>query len=382
MGARGIYPANAPWYTVCEFASTLAKGSLMPLQELRRQIDEIDSQLLDLISQRARLAQEVGRGKARTAGQFFRPERERQIYERLNALNPGPFPPQAIRAIFGEVISACRALEAPITVAYLGPPGTFSHRAALDKFGSSSEPKPADTIPDVFATVERGAANYGVVPVENSTEGVVPYTLDMFSQTRLKVCAEVFVPVHHNLATRAESLKDVKRLYAHPQAFAQSRAFLRENLPKVEVIDVTSNSRAAQMASLDSEGAAICPDIAAEIYKLPIVASLIEDSPHNRTRFLVIGQNEPQPSGKDKTSIFFSVRHKAGALLHAMAAFEANAINLTMIESRPTKQMPWEYVFFIDFQGHVQDEAVRRALKMLEEQSLFVTVLGSYPEAE
>jgi chorismate mutase/prephenate dehydratase len=204
----------------------------------------------------------------------------------------------------------------------------------------------------------------------------------MFSQTRLKVCAEVFVPVHHNLATKAATLSDVKRLYAHPQAFAQSRAYLREHLPKVEVVDVTSNSRAAQMASVDSEGAAICPDIAAEVYKIPIVATHIEDSPHNRTRFLVIGQNEPQPSGKDKTSIFFSVRHKAGALLRAMAAFDAHGINLTMIESRPTKLMPWEYVFFIDFQGHIQDERVAHALKMLEEQSLFVTVLGSYPEAE
>jgi chorismate mutase/prephenate dehydratase len=354
----------------------------MSLQDLRRQIDSIDDQILQLLSERARLAQEVGHGKTRTDGLFYRPERERQIHERLVMQNAGPFPASAIRAIFGEIISASRALEAPISVAYLGPPGTFSHRAALDKFGTSSEPKPADTIPDVFATVERGDTDYGVVPVENSTEGVVPYTLDTFSQTSLKVCAEVFVAVHHNIATKAETLSDVKRLYAHPQAFAQSRNWLREHLPKAEVVDVTSNSKAAQMAAVDSEGAAICPDIAAEHYKVPIVATHIEDSPHNRTRFLVIGRNEPQPSGKDKTSIFFSVRHKAGALLRAMAAFDAHGINLTMIESRPTKQMPWEYVFFIDFQGHRSDERIAHALSMLEEQSLFVTVLGSYPEAE
>lgn len=354
----------------------------MSLQDLRRQIDDLDTQILQLLSDRARLAQEVGKGKTRTATQFFSPERERQIFERLHKVNQGPLPPDAIRAIYREIISASRALETALSVAYLGPAGTFSHRAALNKFGTSSELLPVVTIPDVFATVERGEAQYGVVPVENSTEGVVPYTLDMFSQTSLKVCAEIFVPVAHNVATKAENLTAVKRLYAHPQSFAQSRNWLREHLPRVEVVDVTSNSKSAQMAAVDSESAAICTDIAAEIYKVPVVATHVEDSPHNRTRFLVIGQNEPQPSGKDKTSIFFSVRHKAGALLRAMAAFDVHDINLTMIESRPTKQMPWEYVFFIDFQGHVQEDKVQHALKQLEEQSLFVTILGSYPEAE
>jgi chorismate mutase/prephenate dehydratase len=354
----------------------------MSLHDLRQQIDDIDGQVLQLLSDRARLAQEVGHAKGKTGTNFFSPERERQIFERLTRDNPGPLPAEAIRAIYREIISANLALEAPLKVAYLGPAGTFSHRAALLKFGSSSELTPTDTIPDVFAEVERGHANYGLVPVENSTEGVVPYTLDMFSQTRLKVCAEVFVPVTHNVATRAQSLKEVKRLYSHPQSLAQSRAWVRDNLPKAEIVDVTSNSKSAQMAALDSEGAAICTDIASEIYQVPLVATHIEDSPHNRTRFLVIGQNEPKPSGKDKTSIFFSVRHKAGALLRAMAAFDAHNINLTMIESRPTKQMPWEYVFFIDFQGHVHEEPVKHALQMLQEQSLFVTVLGSYPEAE
>jgi chorismate mutase/prephenate dehydratase len=354
----------------------------MSIEDLRKKIDAIDTQLLDLLSDRARLAQEVGRSKTRTAGQFFAPERERQIFERLKERNKGPLSQDAVQAIYREIISAARALEAPMRIAYLGPAGTFSHRAALNKFGHSSEMKPTETIPDVFHQVERGAADYGIVPVENSTEGVVPYTLDMFSQTRLKVCAEVFVPVDHHLATRAESLKAVKRLYAHPQSFAQSRAWIKGNLSGVEVVEVTSNSKSAQMAAVDSEGAAICTDIAAEIYKVPVIATHIEDSPHNRTRFLVIGQNEPQPSGKDKTSIFFSVRHKAGALLRAMAAFDAHSINLTMIESRPTKQMPWEYVFFIDFQGHIKDDSVAHALNMLEEQSLFVTVLGSYPEAD
>ena len=354
----------------------------MSIQDLRNEIDAIDTDLLRLLSRRAELAQQIGHSKSKTAAQFFTPERERQIFERLLENNTGPLPPEAVRAIFREIISASRALEQPLKVAYLGPAGTFSHQAALRKFGTSSELGAVDTIPDVFAQVEKARAHYGVVPVENSTEGVVPYTLDMFSQTSLKVCAEVFVKVEHHLATRAENLKGVKRLYAHPQALAQSRGWLKEHLPKVEIVDVTSNSKSAQMAAVDSEGAAICTDTAAEIYSVPLVARHIEDSPHNRTRFLVIGQNEPQPSGKDKTSIFFSVRHKAGALLRAMAAFDAHNINLTMIESRPTKQMPWEYVFFIDFQGHVQEPPVQHALDMLREQSLFVTVLGSYPEAE
>ncbi len=354
----------------------------MSLQDLRKQIDVIDNQLLTLLSERARLAQEVGHAKGRTQASFFTPERERQVFEKLLSENPGPLPGTALRAIYREIISANRALEAPMRIAYLGPAGTFSHRAALDKFGSSSELKPCDTIPDVFAAVDKKDADYGVVPVENSTEGVVPYTLDMFSQTRLNVCAEVFVPVVHNLASHTEVLSDIKRLYAHPQAHAQSRAWLREHLKGVEWVEVTSNSKAAQLATADPESAAITTEIACELYGIPLIESHIEDSPHNRTRFLVIGENAPQPSGKDKTSIFFSVQHRAGALLRAMAAFDAHDINLTMIESRPTKTAPWEYVFFIDFQGHIKNAMVESALRLLEEQSLFVRILGSYPEAE
>ena len=353
-----------------------------PLDELRQEIDALDAAILDLLSDRARVVQEVGRTKSRTAAQYFAPERERRIFDRLDSLNKGPLGNMAIHAIYREIISASRALEIPLAIAYLGPPGTFSHQAALKKFGASTEPKPVDTIPDVFAAVERGDAHYGVVPVENSTEGVVPYTLDMFSQTRLKICAEVFVPIHHHLATRASSLKEIRRIYAHPQSSAQSRTYLRENFPKIEIVEVSSNSKSAQMAALDSEGAAICTDIAAEIYGIPIIARHIEDSAHNRTRFLVIGENEPQLSGKDKTSIVFSVPSVAGALLRAMVAFDAYGINLTMIESRPTKENPWEYNFFIDFQAHVKEDHAARALKMLAERATYVTVLGSYPEAE
>ena len=356
----------------------------MSLQELRRQIDALDAQILDLLSQRAHVVQEVGHSKTRTQTKFFSPERERQIFERLEEANQGPLPPTAVRAIFREILSGMRALEAQIRVAHLGPAGTFSHQAALDKFGTSSELKAADTIPDVFALVERGEADYGVVPVENSTEGIVPYTLDMFHEkgTRLKICAEVYVPVVHNLASKAETLSEIQRLYAHPQAYAQSRNWIRDHLgTSIEVIDATSNSKAATLAAADPTSAAITTSIASELYGIPLLAQHIEDSPHNRTRFLVIGENTPQPTGKDKTSIFFSVQHRAGSLMRAMAAFDAHDINLTMIESRPTKQLPWEYVFFIDIQGHHKEAQVSRALKLLEEHSLFVTILGSYPEA-
>ncbi|MEY3764524.1 MAG: hypothetical protein RLZ42_1184 [Armatimonadota bacterium] len=353
----------------------------MSISELRQKIDAIDNQILSLLSDRAKLAQEIGLGKTRTAGQFFAPDREVQIFERLLANNLGPFSGDAVKAIFREIISASRALEASMRIAYLGPEGTFSHRAARDKFGNSAEFIPVQTISDVFAKVERGDAEYGVVPVENSTEGIVPLTLDLFAQGKARICAEVYVQVSHYLATKSDDITSVKRLYAHPQASAQCRNWLRDNLQRIEIIETTSNARSAQLAADDLESACITTDIAAEIHGLTVVASHIEDSAHNRTRFLVIGENQPQPSGRDKTSIYFSVQHRAGALMRAMAALDAHDINLTLIESRPTKQLPWEYVFFLDFNGHIKEDRVRKALKHLEEQSMFVTVLGSYPEA-
>ena len=354
----------------------------MSINELREKIDHLDNEILELLSQRARIAQEIGKGKTRVSGQFYAPEREVQIFERLNAANPGPFPPAAIKAIFREVISASRALEAVMRIAYLGPEGTFSHQAAIEKFGNSAGFIPVQTIADVFAMVERNEADYGIVPIENSNEGVVPVTLDLFARGRLKVCAEVYIRVIHNLATIAKDLSVVTRLYAHPQSSAQCRVWLRDHFQRVEIIETTSNARSAQLAAEDALSVAITTDIAAELYGLELAATHIEDSAHNRTRFLVIGDNEPQPSGRDKTSIYFSVQHRAGALMRAMGALDAHDINVSMIESRPTKLMPWEYVFFLDFSGHVKEARVSRALKHLAEQSMFVTVLGSYPEAE
>jgi chorismate mutase / prephenate dehydratase len=358
--------------------------TLADLKELREQIDATDSKIVRLLAKRAQIAQEVGQRKGKTTTQFFAPERERQVFERLAAESKAqnsPLPEDAIRAIYREVISACRALEAHLQIAYLGPAGTFSHQAAFARFGTGAELLPVNTIPDVFSDVERGIVDYGIVPVENSTEGIVAYTLDLFAQTPLKICAEVYVPVVHNVGARSGNLSGIKRLYTHPQSLAQSRGWVRSNLPNAEIIEVTSNSKSAQMAAIDSEGAAICTDTAAELHGIPLVATSIQDSSQNRTRFLVLGNQEPKPSGKDKTSIFFYVPNQSGSLLEALGAFKEFGINLTMIESRPTKETPWEYVFFIDLQGHISEENVQNALKRLEEHSKGVKILGSYPEA-
>ena len=366
--------------TTSEFPSE----SPFTLPELREKIDATDSKIIELLTQRAKIVQEVGQRKEKTSTQFFAPERERQVFERLVAESHGQnsaLSEEAIRAIYREIISACRALEASLQIAYLGPPGTFSHQAALARFGTAAQLRPVNTIPDVFTDVERGLADYGVVPVENSTEGVVAYTLDIFAQTPLKICAEVYVPVVHHVAAKSGSLKGIKRLYTHPQSLGQSRGWVRTHLPDAEIVEVTSNSKSAQMASIDSEGAAICTDTAANIHNIPIIASHVQDSSQNRTRFLVVGNQDPKPSGKDKTSLVFYVSNQSGALLEALSAFRDFDINLTMIESRPTKETPWEYVFFIDLQGHTSENNVQKALMCLEEHSKGVKILGSYPEA-
>jgi chorismate mutase/prephenate dehydratase len=354
----------------------------MSVSDLRKEIDRIDERIIELLNRRAELALEIGRHKAHTKTPYFTPERERAVLKRLLALSKGPLPAEALRAVYREVISACRALEKPLSIAYLGPAGTFSHQAAIMRFGSSSSLEPCDAIPDIFAQVERGSVDYGVVPVENSLAGVIPETLDTFMQSNVRVVSELFVPIVHNLATRCSSLEDVRRLYTHPQPLAQCRQWLRAHLPTVEIIEAGSTVRAAQSAAGDEQGAAICPALAAEIVGLPILVEHTEDNPSNRTRFLVLGYNEPEPTGRDKTSVMFSVHHRAGALFRAMAAFEKYDVNLTMIESRPAKMAVWEYVFYVDVQGHVRDDNVARALHQLKEQTLFLTVLGSYPAAE
>lgn len=354
----------------------------MSIHDLRKQIDEIDHQVIGLLNKRASIAQEIGKHKEKTQKSFFAPERERQVLKRLASANRGPLPTSALTAIYREIISASRSLEKPLTIAYWGPPATNTHMASIQKFGTSCSFEPMDTIPDVFSEVERERADYGVVPIENSTEGVINHTLDTFLASNLKICSEVYLPITHNLLSKTESLSEIKRVYSIPTAAAQCRNWLRTNLRDVEIVDVSTTAKGAQLSAEEEGSAAIATSLAAEVYGLNLVAEHIEDNPQNRTRFLVVGHSEPAPSGKDKTSVMFSVAHKAGSLFRAMSAFEKYDINLTMIESRPTKLTPWEYVFFIDCQGHIRDAQVQKALAALEEHTLFVTVLGSYPEAE
>jgi len=351
------------------------------LHDLRKEIDQIDEQILHLLTRRAELAQQIGRMKMRSRTQFFTPEREQQIYRRLIQINRGPLTNEQLRAIFREIISAARALEKPLVIAYWGPPGTFSHQAGVTKFGSSSEFVPVDSIQDVFHEVERSSADYGIVPVENSTAGVIPETLDLFMQTNLKICSELYVPIVYYLVSQT-ALEKVKRVYTGAQPREQCKQWLRQHLPGIEIVEVSTTARAAEMAKEDPDSAAVTNALAAQMYEVPIICEHIEDNPHNRTRFLVIGYNEPEPTGKDKTSLMFSVQHRPGALFRAMAAFEMYNVNMTMIESRPTKLVPGEYIFYVDVQGHIKDAAVAKALAVLRERSLFVTVLGSYPEAE
>lgn len=354
----------------------------MTVEELRERIDEIDRELVKMIAERAGLAREIGLMKTGDGKPIYSPEREQAVLNNWLSVPHDPLSDDALTAVFHEVISACRAMASPITVAYWGPPGSFTHIASVQQFGSSTNFIAVDSITDVFYEVQKKNAHHGVVPVENSTEGIIPLTLDMFLQTDLKVCAEVFVPIRHNLVSHASHIERVKRIYSSPQPTAQCRNWLRANAANVPIIEVSTTAKAAIAASEDPDSAAIASRLAAEEYGLGILAEGIEDNPYNRTRFFVIGYAQTPRSGKDKTSIVFSVPHKAGSLYGALRVFQENGVNLTLIESRPTKQMPWEYVFFIDCQGHIEDESVKKAVETLSAQSLFLRVLGSYPEAE
>jgi chorismate mutase/prephenate dehydratase len=320
--------------------------------------------------------------KSKGEKSIFAPEREKQVLAGVLKNNKGPLSDGAMGAVFREIISACRALEKPITVACLGPKGSYSHIASILKFGESSGFLPTNTIPDVFSAVEHHEANYGVVPVENSTEGVISHTLDMFLLSDLRMCAETYAPISHNLLSAGDDMSQVRRVYSIGTAIAQCRTWLATHLPGVELLEVSSTAKAAVMCEGHPTSAAVASSLAAKEYGLNILAQGIEDNPHNKTRFIVVGYSKPEPSGKDKTSIVFSVPHKSGSLYHALKVFDDAGINLTMIESRPTKQMPWEYIFFVDIQGHERDEVVQGALAKLGEMALFVRALGSYPEAE
>ncbi len=351
------------------------------LKPLREQIDAIDAQLLALLSQRARVAQEVGHVKAETNAPVFRPEREAQVLERVARDNPGPLASGDLQTIFREVMSACRALEKRVIVAFLGPAGTYSEQAVWQQFGQAVEPLPCVSIDEVFRSVEAGTADFGVVPVENSTEGTVNRTLDLLMQTTLAISGEVALPVQHSLMTRTGSMDGVTRVCAHSQALAQCQAWLNEHYPQTERRAVASNGEAARMASEDSSVAAIAGDAAAKRYGLATVHAHIQDDPHNRTRFFVISTLKPGPSGRDQTSLVLSVPNKAGAVYELLAPLAKHGVSMTRFESRPARTGRWEYYFFVDVEGHADDPKVAQALAELQGQAAFFKVLGSYPHS-
>jgi len=351
------------------------------LSELRRQIDAIDDQILELLNRRAGVVIEVGRAKAGEQKEFYVPSREQAIYERLTAASAGPFPKEAIRRVFREIISASLSLEQPMKVAFLGPQATFTHVAAMQQFGFSAQLVPQKSIPAVFDEVLRGRAHYGVVPVENSTEGVVSHTLDMFMESDLKINAEILLGISHDLLSRSGRIEDVRKVVSHPQALAQCRKWLEENLPDIPLVDVASTALAAQMAAEDEMAAAVASEMAATLYGLQVLKPKIEDNPNNFTRFLVIGTKTPDRSGRDKTSVMFSTKDEPGILYRMLEPFSKRGINLSKIESRPMKKKAWEYIFFLDMEGHIAEEGVFAAIEELRGYCQFLKVLGSYPRA-
>ncbi len=353
------------------------------LQSLRERIDTLDRQIQDLLNERARCAQQVALAKIEQGeqGDFYRPEREAEVLRQVRERNQGPLGDKEITRLFREIMSACLALEKPLQVAYLGPEGTFTQAAVLKHFGHSVQTEAQPAIDVVFREVEAGDCNYGVVPIENSTEGVVNHTLDMFLRSPLHICGEVSLRIELHLLSLATDLATVERVYAHQQALAQSREWLDANLPRAERIAVSSNGEAARRATQESSAAAVAGEAAAELYGLTRRASRIEDEPGNTTRFLVIGKQVVGRSGQDKTSLLIAVKNEPGALYRMLEPMARHNLSMTRIESRPSRRGIWDYVFFVDIEGHVEDDKVAAALKELEQHASLFKVLGSYPRA-
>ena len=352
------------------------------LGALRDRIDTLDQRILDLISERAACAQQVAHVKLAEDPEavFYRPEREAQVLKRIMALNKGPLAGEEMARLFREIMSACLALEKPVRAAYLGPEGTFTQQAALKHFGDSAVCKPLPAIDEVFREVEAGAANYGVVPVENSTEGVVNHTLDSFMDTSLRICGEVVLRIHHHLLVGSNTRRDkVSRIYSHSQSLAQCRKWLDAHYPHAERVAVSSNAEAARRVKSEWHPAAIAGDMAARLYGLERLEEKIEDMPDNSTRFLIIGNHDVPPSGEDKTSLVASMRNQPGALHDLLEPFHRHKVDMTRLESRPSRHGLWNYVFFIDFKGHQEEPRVQAALEEVRLRAADVRVLGSYP---
>ncbi len=347
----------------------------------RQEIDRLDDEILRLLNERSHHVIAIGKAKrqADPNALLHTPGREAAIVDRLTKLNTGPFPNDAIRPVYREIMSASLSLEGIQTVAYLGPSATFTHLAALGKFGQSAEYLPVSGIKEVFDEVERGRALYGVVPIENSTEGVVSYTLDMFIDSNLIIYGEVQQEISHHLMSKTDTVDSVKTIYSHPHALAQCRNWLESHVPNVAIRETPSTAGAAEKCAVEQDSAAIASEVAAQMYGLKILKSRIEDNINNFTRFLVLCKHASDPTGKDKTSIMLSVKDRAGALYDLLRPFASNGINMTKIESRPSRRKAWEYIFFVDVEGHINDDRIRRTVDEIKSRCLFLKILGSYP---
>ncbi|MFA4989206.1 MAG: prephenate dehydratase [Candidatus Omnitrophota bacterium] len=350
----------------------------MNLKNLRRKIDSLDKKIIQLLNARAKITLDIAGVKSKSGRSIYVPEREKEVLRKAAFLSRGPLAIKALEAIYREIMSSSLALEKPLKIAYMGPEASFSNLAALKRFGSQVSYVACASIAEVFSDVEREASDYGVVPVENSIEGAVTHTLDMLVDADLKICSQIILDVAHNLL--AKSAKDkIRRVYSNPQVLAQCRIWLQENLPKAEQIEVSSTTAAARIVAKERNSAAIASLLAGKVYKLKVMARDIEDSPHNITRFFVIGKTDAGKTGRDRTAILFSIKDKVGALHDMLLPFKKYKINLTKIESRPSKRKAWDYYFFVDLVGHQQDRRIQKALRELESKCKFLKILGSYP---
>jgi len=352
----------------------------MSLDKFRKKIDDIDHQLVHLLNERAQVVVEIGKLKSKTDGPVYAPDREKEVFEKISKANTGPLPDRCLAAIWRELMSGSFVLERPLRIGYLGPEGSFSHTASMLKFGQSVEYEPVTDIASIFDEVSRGHCDLGLAPVENTMGGGVIETLDALIDSNVKVCAELLMAIHHSLLANC-SLEEIEKIYSKPEVFAQCRSWLSATFKDAQRVAVASTARAAQMAAGEAKAAAIGSTVAAELYGLRIVCENIEDTANNVTRFLIIGREDAKATGEDKTAILFSTAHKAGALADVLDVFKEHGINLTNIESRPSKKRQWEYYFFMDFAGHRTEERVRRGLEEARKHCLQLSVLGSFPRA-
>jgi len=361
----------------------MSKDNQQWLTTLRAQIDEIDTNIQSLITERARIANEVAqsKSKANTGGVYYRPEREAQVLRAVKSRNQGPLSDEVLVRLFREIMSACLAQQNPLNIAFLGPEGTFSEMATYQFFGHSVKSMPESTIDRVFTEVEAGVADFGVVPIENSTEGAVNNTLDMFVNSPLKICGEIDLPIHHNLMSQQSQLNNINVIYSHRQSLAQCRSWLHEHAPHIETVAVNSNAEAARKASFNEHAAAIAGESAAVMYGLKILHADIEDQTDNATRFLVIGKEVLANSGEDKTSLMLAARDEPGILFHILKPLNDYGVSMTRIESRPSKRTKWDYIFFIDVEGHVKDQQLSKAITEIKRFTSNLKILGSYPKS-